>query len=361
MSLSNPSRESFTEVPVIDLSPWYADDPDRRLALASEVGRICHHVGFFVVINHGIDPDLTTSVFDTMKRLFALPTATKQSIDKTRSRHFRGWEQVGTEFTNARRDYREQVDIWDERPVHAPDAEPAYLRMMGPNQWLDERHLPGHRNLIEQWIGQLHRVGLDLLELLSVALGLPQQHLARLFGDEPFSLTKLIHYPPSPPGEAGVNAHKDAGFLTVLAAGETPGLEVQNPEGEWIAVPSVDDGFVINLGEMLQALTGNYFVATPHRVITTQERFSAAHFLGPSLDTPLVPLPLAPRFSEAVAASARHADAGYMAQAAETKAGVADMSSNEHPDTFGEQIWNYYLRSYPAIMARHYPDQLDGC
>ena len=91
MSLSNPSRESFTEVPVIDLSPWYADDPDRRLALASEVGRICHHVGFFVVINHRVDTDLTASVFDTMKRLFALPTETKQSIDKTRSRHFRGW------------------------------------------------------------------------------------------------------------------------------------------------------------------------------------------------------------------------------------------------------------------------------
>ena len=24
--------------------------------------------------------------------------------------------------------------------------------------------------------------------------------------------------------------------------------------------------------------------------------------------------------------------------------------------TYGEQLWNYYRRSYPANMARHYPD-----
>ena len=153
-----------------------------------------------------------------------------------------------------------------------------------------------------------------------------------------------------------MNGHHDTGFLTLLMAGETPGLEVQNPTGEWIPVPIIPDGFVVNLGEMLQALTGNYFVATPHRVITEHERYSAGFFLGPPVDTPLTQLPLDPRFAGAVAASPRHANAGFMAQAAETDAGVADMSSPHRPETYGEQIWNYFVRSYPDIVKQHYPE-----
>ena len=32
------------------------------------------------------------------------------------------------------------------------------------------------------------------------------------------------------------------------------------------------------LGEMLQSMTGNYFVATTHRVVATEERYSSAYF-----------------------------------------------------------------------------------
>ena len=155
---------------------------------------------------------------------------------------------------------------------------------------------------------------IDCLAILSTGLGLPADHLSDYFGDEPMSLTKLISYPPTPAGQAGVNAHHDTGFLTVLAAGTTPGLQVENTNGAWIDVPLVPDSFVINLGEMLQAITGNYFVATPHRVITSEPRLSAGYFHGPSLDTRLDPLPLDGRFADAVAASPRHRSAGFMAR-----------------------------------------------
>jgi isopenicillin N synthase-like dioxygenase len=36
----------------------------------------------------------------------------------------------------------------------------------------------------------------------------------------------------------------------VLAPGPTAGLQVQNPDGEWINVPVIEDTFVITLGEM---------------------------------------------------------------------------------------------------------------
>ncbi len=42
-----------------------------------------------------------------------------------------------------------------------------------------------------------------------------------------------------------------------------------------------------------------------------------------------------------------------MAQRDETDAGVADMASRHRPDTYGEQLWNYFARSYPNLMARY--------
>ncbi len=347
------SAAAFAEIPIVDLTPLYEDGPafDR---LAAELCSICHHVGFFLVTDHGIDAELADRVFDMMHRFFDLSPEQKALIDKRASRHFRGWEPVGTEFTNNRPDIREQIDIWTDWPALSPTIEPSYLRLLGPNQWLPHEVLPGQRDLVLDWFSQLSRLADELLRLLALGLGLDEDHLVAYFGAEPMSLTKLISYPPTPIGHAGVNAHHDTGFLTVLAAGDTPGLQVQNPDGDWISLSPPPDTFVINLGEMLQAMTGNYFVATPHRVITDGPRLSAGYFHGPSLDAPLDPLPLAPRFAEAVAASERHAGAGFMASRRETIEGVGDMESQHRASTYGEQLWNYFARSYPDNMRRHY-------
>ena len=86
-----------------------------------------------------------------------------------------------------------------------------------------------------------------------------------------------------------------------------------------------------------------------------ERRRSAAYFHGPSLDARLDPLPLDGSFAAAVAASERHRGAGFMAQRNETDSGVADMASTQRPDTYGQQLWNYFARSYPELMERHYP------
>ncbi|MGB0114655.1 MAG: 2-oxoglutarate and iron-dependent oxygenase domain-containing protein [Ilumatobacteraceae bacterium] len=340
----------FTEIPIVDLAAVDGDD-----ALVEEVREICHEVGFFVVVNHGVDDELVTDVFEMMQRFFELPESHKRLIDKRNSRHFRGWEPVGAESTNNRPDIREQIDLWSEWPARAADVEPSYLRLLGPNQWLPDDVLPGHRDLVSRWFDELGALADRIMTILCVGLGLSADHLSDYFGVEPMSLTKLISYPPTPTGQAGVNAHHDTGFLTVLAAGSTAGLQVENTDGAWIDVPLVPDSFVINLGEMLQAITGNYFVATPHRVITRGPRLSAGYFHGPSLDTRLDPLPLDSRFAAAVSASARHRGAGFMAGRDETDAGVGDMQSTHRPDVYGEQLWNYFARSYPENMSLHYP------
>ncbi|TDT18194.1 isopenicillin N synthase-like dioxygenase [Ilumatobacter fluminis] len=342
----------FSDVPVIDLAAEAA-----RLGaggLGEYLATVYHEVGFAVVTGHGVPTEITDEAFAAARRFFELPLEQKEAVDKRRSRHFRGWEATGVERTNNRPDIREQLDFWTEHPARDVDVEPPYLRLLGPNQWPSDDLAPGFAAAVQRWIYAAAELADRVMGLLSLGLGLDEDHLRRAFGDECMSLCKVINYPPTPAGQFGVNAHHDAGFLTVLATGGTPGLEVQNAAGEWIAVPNVDDGLVINLGEVFQKMTGNYFVATPHRVATPTARRSIAYFHGPSLDMPLVALPLEQRFADAVAASPRHAAAGFMVQPDEVDAGAADMSSPHHPDRYGEQLWNYFARSYPDNVRLHY-------
>jgi isopenicillin N synthase-like dioxygenase len=350
-----PVDAGFTTIPVVDLAPW-SSSPEARLALAREVVDACHRVGFFYHVGHGVPQAFCERWFEALQAFFALPERTKARIDKQLSPHFRGWERVGAELTGNRPDHREQLDVSSEHPPYAPDVEPPYLHLDGPNQWLPEDVLPGFRDLVNEFFARMGAVAERLMALISLGLGLDEGHFAGVFGERPLCFAKLIRYPRTPPGEAGVNAHHDAGFLAMLLQHGVGGLQAQNPAGAWVDIDPPPGAFVVNTGEMLQEMTGNYIVATTHRVITDEQRFSAAYFHGPDLRTRLDPVPLDESFARAVAASPRHAGAGFMARKAELEAGLEGIASQAGAGVYGQQLWNYYVRSYPENVRRHYPD-----
>ena len=339
------------------MTTWRTPDADHE-AFAREFVEIGHSVGFLTLTDHGIDPELIDRHFAMLEAFFALPEEAKATIDKRNSPHFRGWERVGAELTDNRIDYREQLDLSTEHDPYPADAEPAYLRLDGPNQWLDESVLPGFRATVTEYFAATTALAHELMEVIAVGLGIPRDTFAKAFGERPLSLAKLIHYPPSPEGEAGVNAHNDAGFLTLLLQHGVSGLQVVNPEGEWVDVPPTTDAYVVNIGEMLQSMTGNYLVATKHRVISPAERYSTAYFHGPDLRASITPLDLPASFAEAVAASPRHSSAGFMAKRDELL--VGDSGTQSAPvRIYGEMLWNYYVRSYPEVVRAHYPDLME--
>ena len=348
--------QAFTTIPVVSLADWRGT-PEERAAFARDLVAACHEVGFFLLVDHGIDQDLLDRYFAALTAFFALPEETKAQMAKANSRHFRGWEAIGAELTNNRVDYREQIDLSSEHPAREPDVVPAYLRLDGPNQWLPEETLPGFRAVVMEYFDRLSALADELMGVLAVGLGLPEDTFAKRFGEQPLAFMKLISYPPTPEGQAGVNGHHDAGFLTLLRQHGVGGLQVENPDGEWIDVPPRDDAFVVNLGEMLQSMTGNYLVATNHRVISPAQRYSSAYFHGPDVRASLEALDLDPSYAAAVAASPRHREAGFMARRDQLLAGDDGLAGDVVP-VFGEQMWNYYVRSYPDLVRAHYPDAL---
>ena len=133
---------TFTAIPEVDLAGWSTD----RAVFAEQVREICHDIGFFQLVGHGVDDEFIDRHVDQQRRFFSLAEAQKATIDKALSPHFRGWERVGAELTGGRPDLREQLDLSTEHPVRGLDIDPPYLRLDGPNQWLAEEVLPGFRD-----------------------------------------------------------------------------------------------------------------------------------------------------------------------------------------------------------------------
>ena len=109
----------------------------------------------------------------------------------------------------------------------------------------------------------------------------------------PFNTTRVIHYPAYEgkleQKQMRIGEHSDYGTITLLwQINDVPGLEVQDLQGRWHAVPYANEGVVVNIGDLLQRWTNDYFKSTKHRVVNThihQERFSMPHFVDPTPGT----------------------------------------------------------------------------
>lgn len=350
-------KNKTSTIAVIDLADWLHGDSKKKHNLAQSINHICHETGFFYIVNHGISETLTNQYFSAMHNFFALDEKHKSKLDKSHSPHFRGWEKLGSELTNNEMDYREQLDIGVERAA-IKNPTPYYQALIGPNQWPDESILPGFRATVMQYINNLSCISRTLLEVMSVSLGLQPDHINKVFGKSPSPYTKLIRYPKTRPGGQGVGVHKDSGFLTLLLQDQQSGLEAQSNGGEWLKVEPLAGSLVVNTGELLQLVTHNYFIATPHRVINRHEqlRYSSAFFYSPDLNTPLDPLPISSEFIAKAQSSERHNNEGLMASRQEMAKGTGAMQSKVKPKVFGEKYWQRWVRSYPDIAQRYYPD-----
>lgn len=68
------------------------------------------------------------------------------------------------------------------------------------------------------------------------------------------------------------------------------GLQIR-VDGIWEDVPTIPEGIVVKIGQLLEMLTRGQLPATEHRVLTSKtKRYSAAFFLGDTLDQVVKPM-----------------------------------------------------------------------
>ena len=61
---------TLTSLPHVSLAAW-ADPTTDRAAFARRVADICHEVGFFSLVDHGVSQDFLAEYFSLLKAFFA--------------------------------------------------------------------------------------------------------------------------------------------------------------------------------------------------------------------------------------------------------------------------------------------------
>ena len=255
-------------IPVIDF---------KSKTLLEEIRKAYTTVGFAVFINTLNNKDQTTMNvwFDLMKEFF------KQDLEQKNKYKYQAENNLGYSVMGA-----ENVD-----PSAPKDMKESfnYNNSRMPNELWPT--ISGFKATALQTIDIADRLTLQILEKFDTILEtdsvLVNSHL------KPYNTTRVIHYPAYAGSledkQLRIGEHSDYGTITLLwQINDVPGLEVQDLEEKWHPVPYADHGVVVNIGDLLQRWTNDYFISTKHRVVNSHihiPRYSMPHFVDPEPGT----------------------------------------------------------------------------
>lgn len=293
-------------VPVIDISRFTGGTAEERRAVVDEVDAACRALGFFVITGHRVPDALVERVRTASRAFYDLPDDKKAQYSSARRGYFgKGRQRVGQSMG------KDIVTPPDNHEIFAmgrdvDDGDPYFQTPLArkaffPNVWPDDA-VPDFRPAWLDYVAELERVARVLMEIFELALKLPEKFFWKRF-DRHMSNMAAINYP-APTGEALPNqrrlgAHTDFGAFTILKAENKPGsLEVQTRDGTWEPVPILEDGYIVNVGDLLKRWTNDVWESSFHQVTNppsgsgrNSRRQSLVFFMHPNYDAVIEPIP----------------------------------------------------------------------
>lgn len=253
-----------------------ADFANRFDEISDQIWAAATDIGFFQVVDHGIDMAEVNHAFAMAEKFFALPADVKGQYPLKKG-------------TNAGWEYKSQV-----RPsVGTADEKESYqfTRPRMTDLWPSESELAGFRATIEEFERKCWGIAMDLLSCFAVRLGFDREFFTRAHDPESStyqSTLRLLHYyafPEEMLDTAGVwraGAHTDFDALTLLfqRAGQgglqvLPGAEADGQA--WTPVEPADDVITCNIGDMLMRWSDDLLPSNFHRVRAPRR----GEYLGP--------------------------------------------------------------------------------
>jgi isopenicillin N synthase-like dioxygenase len=262
-------------------------------AFSQALGQSFARFGFAVISDHGLSQAKIEAALAAAKVFFALPDEVKRRYQVGLAGQ-RGYTPFGIETAKGHAHY-DLKEFWhvgrDLPPGHR------FAAQMPQNVWPDT-DAPGFHEAVGWLFGALDAMGLKVLEAVAAWLGLERGFFAPTVG-EGNSILRLLHYPPVPEDGPHIRAgaHEDINVITLLLGAEEAGLEVQDPDGRWIAINPPPGALVCNIGDMLQRLTNHRLPSTTHRVVNPAperrgcSRYSTPFFLHFNPDYEIRTLP----------------------------------------------------------------------
>ena len=280
----------FDTIPSLDLDHFKKGSPEQRAKFVKDLGKAYENIGFVAIKNHGLSNELTTKLYDSIKKFFELPEEVKLKYEKPELFGQRGYISKGKERAKGRNtgDLKEFFHVGQPKARMQPDYP--------ENIWPTET--PEMEVYASQAYDTLQNAGVEMLRAISLHLGLDEHY----FDDKVItgnSILRPIHYfPIENPDEIPADAvraaeHGDINLITLLMGASADGLQVLRKDGKWIPITALPDQIVVNVGDMLERHTNNKLKSTIHRVVNPprelmgNSRFSIPFFMHPVSDMDL--------------------------------------------------------------------------
>jgi len=288
------------DFPVVDLEDYLRGKPGALDRVARQLRDALEHIGFLIVVNHGVAAELIDGIVEQARRFHAMPLVEKIKIETKRGADsgFTGYLPSGEYViktselnNNDKPDLNAAFFMDQERSLDDPEVMAGKL-FRAPNKW--PQNLPGFREFLLRYWDALEGFSRRLLPTFAAALELPPEFFDRAFDDAQCVL-RLSHFPPAKyqENQFGLAPHTDANFFTVLPQANVEGLYIR-PQGRgWFKASRVPGSFIINSGDMCRRWTNDRFLSTAHLAVnlTDRDRYSTPFFYTPHIDYPIVCLP----------------------------------------------------------------------
>lgn len=281
-------------IPIIDLTPFLREGATReeQLAVANQIGRACEEVGFFVIVGHGIPAEVIDNVWKTTRQFFDLGDAEKMELVFPQEEYPFGYSPLGSEVLSSGKAAEKAGS--DDIVSQPPDIKEMFsLGPASPDAGFPSRKFPANPTEFEPawttYYENLNDLAKRILFAFALTLKLEDESFFEKFTDHHASALRSINYPAIAvgdkvlPNQLRASAHTDYGTITILRT-DGPGLQVSKDLDPpvWHDVPYIEDGFIINLGDLMKRWTNDKWLSTLHRVIVPSAdiALSAASDLG---------------------------------------------------------------------------------
>ncbi|KAL9240336.1 hypothetical protein vseg_014570 [Gypsophila vaccaria] len=271
------------QVPVISLQD--IQTKEGRNKIVEQVLSASTEWGFFQVVDHGISTRVLEGMLEGIRRFHEQDGEVKK--------------EYYTRDLMRKVMYGSNYDLYVSKAANWRDT--LTLKSVYPG-FLDPRDVPEIcRDVMMEYINQVHKLGDVLLELISEALGLRPTYLKEeMKCNHGWSLVNH-YYPacPAPDLTLGTSKHSDPSFLTILLQDQIGGLQVLHDD-HWVDVQPIPGAFVINIGDILQLVSNDKLKSVYHRVTANSvgPRISAALFMNGDQMSPKLHGPIKELLSE---------------------------------------------------------------
>jgi isopenicillin N synthase-like dioxygenase len=271
-------------IPSLNLDNFINGNESQKKSFVKNLGEAYEEIGFVAIENHGLNDELTNSLYEEVKKFFHLEDKIKFKYERPELNGQRGYISFGRETAKGSKksDLKEFWHFGQELEKDDP-----LFNEYEPNIKCDE--LPEFNEVGRETFKILEKTGVSILQALALHLGIDENYFdKKVKGGN--SILRAIHYPPitsAPKGAVRAAAHGDINLITILMGASAKGLEIQTRKGDWIAVTALPNQVIVNIGDMMSRLTNDKLHSSIHQVINPPKeewgtsRFSIPFFMHP--------------------------------------------------------------------------------